>query len=66
MLFVLMRGFDFVDPENVFKANVYVTQSLDYPSIDDPICSVLTRPYVVGRFKEGSQCPVVVKPHSAL
>ncbi|KZT41436.1 cytochrome P450 [Sistotremastrum suecicum HHB10207 ss-3] len=49
MLFVLMRGFDFVDPEKVFKANV-----------------VLTRPYVVGRFKEGSQCPVVVKPHSAL
>jgi hypothetical protein len=24
---------------------------------------VLTRPYVIGKFSEGSQCPLIVKPY---
>ena len=28
-----------------------------------PVFSVLTRPYVMGKHKEGSQCPLLVTPY---
>ncbi len=66
-LYILITNFVFSETdEKVVKANVYV--SFAVLTGDDLLksrsCgSVLTRPYLSRKFKEGSQCPMIVTPY---
>ena len=72
-IFILVTSFKFAESDKVGKANVYVAPPL-LPSpcevVGLPVffvffcCSVLTRPYVMGKHREGSQCPLLVIPYT--
>ena len=69
-LYVLITNFVFTETdEKVVKANVYVAlQFLILFFVEGPVVlmmldRVLTRPYVAQKFKEGSQCPMIVTPY---
>ena len=64
-IFVLVTNFKFAPCDKVGKANVCVSLLLlvgDIRTDLSPVFSVLTRPYVMGKHKEGSQCPLFVIP----
>ena len=65
-IYVLITNFVFSETdEKVVKVNTYVASlcfrcgRVGLKMID----RVLTRPYVSGKLKEGSQCPMIVTPY---
>lgn len=66
-LYVLITNFVFSETdEKVVKANVYVAL-LSFTAqgrvMLKALARVLTRPYLSNKFKEGSQCPMIVTPY---
>ena len=65
-LYILITNFVFSQTdEKVVKANVYVHLIYSHRGIpaEGLYCSVLTRPYISRKFKEGSQCPMIITPY---
>ena len=68
-LFTLITNFTFSESSehSIGKANVYVTPTFSYAAaharLDTHAVSVLTRPYVAGREREGSMLPLIVCPY---
>ena len=68
-LYVLITNFVFTETdEKVVKANVYVALQFYFIFVEGRavlmiLDRVLTRPYIAQKFKEGSQCPMIVTPY---
>jgi hypothetical protein len=67
-LYVLITNFVFSETdEKVVKENVYAFLLFSAPGrvALKTLDRVLTRPYVANKFKDGSQCPMIVTPYIA-
>ena len=61
--YILLTHFKFAVADPVGKANVYVYSLWHVAySVADSLGSVLTRPDVMDKHREGSQCPLFVFP----
>ena len=63
-LYTLLCNFNFTEAEQtVVKANVFVSFLRSFARLAKALLSVLIRPYVRGKFEEGSRCPLRVTPY---